>query len=140
MAVLAKSDWAQLDELWKQAGLCPEYELIRGPEVGLVMARGRIGGSGRPFNVGEVTVARCSIRLTKSHAIGHAYVIGRNGRHAQTAALIDGIMQSECMRPRLERDVIGPLRRVYAARRSQALSKAAATKVDFFTLVRGEDD
>ncbi len=140
MAVLAKADWEQLDTLWQQSKLKQSYDLVRGPETGLIMAQGRMGGSGAPFNVGEVTVTRCTVRLAKSDLLGHAYVMGRNKKHAETAALLDGLMQDPSLGPKVSEDIIAPLQQVYAARRQHVQAKAAATKVDFFTLVRGEDD
>ncbi len=140
MAVLAKADWEQLDTLWQQNKVVCDYKLVRGPETGLVMAQGRMGGSGAPFNVGEITVTRCSVRLSRGDIMGHSYVMGRNRKHAETAALIDGLMQDPGVGPQVESDIIVPLQKVHAARRQNAQSKAAATKVDFFTLVRGEDE
>lgn len=140
MAVLAKADWEQLDTLWQQNKVKPAYELVRGPETGLVMAQGRMGGSGAPFNVGEITVTRCTVRLSKGSYVGHSYVMGRNRKHAETAALLDGVLQDPELAPQVAKDIVVPLQKVHAARRQNAQAKAAATKVDFFTLVRGEDD
>lgn len=140
MAVLAKADWEQLDTLWRQNKIKPKYELVRGPETGLVMAQGRMGGSGAPFNVGEITVTRCTVRLSDVEIVGHSYVMGRNQKHAETAALLDGLMQNPELSAQVSKEIIVPLKRVHAARRQNAEAKAAATKVDFFTLVRGEDD
>lgn len=139
MAILAKAEWPRLHALWRETGLDPAYQVLRGPETGLVMTRGRMGGSGAPFNLGEVTVTRCSIRVAEAGTVGHAYVMGRNGEHARTAALLDGLMQHDRIRPRLENEIIAPLEHDHAAKMQLARSKAAATKVDFFTMVRGED-
>ncbi len=65
---------------------------MRGPEGGLVMVRGRAGGGGAPFNLGEMTVTRCTVRLG-SGLVGHAYVAGREPRRAELAALVDALMQ-----------------------------------------------
>lgn len=140
MAVLAKADWEQLDTLWQQNKIARDYKLVRGPETGLIMARGRMGGSGAPFNVGEITVTRCTVRLSDGDLVGHSYVMGRNRKHAETAALLDGLMQDPRFGPQVESDIIVPLQKVHTARQQNAQAKAAATKVDFFTLVRGEDD
>lgn len=140
MAELAKADWPQLEELWRQSGYRPEYSVLRGPETGLVMVQGRMGGSGAPFNVGEMTVTRCAVDLTESGHVGHSYVKGRNRKHAETAAILDGLLQDENIRPKLEQQVVSPLRRIRQLRRQSDAAKSAATKVDFFTMVRGEDD
>ncbi len=113
----------------------PPHDLLRGPDIGAVMVQGRVGGTGQPFNLGEMTVTRCSLRL-EGGAIGHAHVQGRDRDHACRAAVVDGLMQSEPGR------VSGLLQRLRAeelAARSLKAAKAAATKVEFFTLVRGED-
>jgi alpha-D-ribose 1-methylphosphonate 5-triphosphate synthase subunit PhnG len=36
---------------------------LRAPETGLMMVQGRAGGTGERFNLGEVTVTRCALRL-----------------------------------------------------------------------------
>jgi alpha-D-ribose 1-methylphosphonate 5-triphosphate synthase subunit PhnG len=138
MAVLAKADAASLDALWQHEAKKPAYRFIRQPEVGLVMARGRIGGSGAPFNLGEVTVTRCAVE-TENAVVGHAYVMGRDSRHAELAAVFDAMLQSPRQGTRLWERIVAPLARTQAARRRQRSAKAAATKVEFFTLVRGED-
>jgi len=120
------------------AGLdLPAYDWARAPETGAVMVRGRMGGSGAPFNLGEMTVTRCALRIA-SGEIGHAYVQGRDKAHATSAALVDALMQG----PRaaeLRAAVLEPLAAAAAADSAARAGKAAATKVDFFTMVRGED-
>ena len=114
----------------------PDHALLRAPEIGSVMVQGRIGGTGAPFNMGEMTVTRCSLRLSDG-TVGHAYVQGRDRTHALRAAAVDALMQTEAapaLRPTLDR-----LAAEEAARRATRAAKAAATKVDFFTMVRGED-
>ena len=137
MGLLARvpADW--LDAVWPALGGEPPHGVIRAPEIGSVMVRGRAGGTGPPFNLGEMTVTRCSVRLADG-AVGHGYVQGRSRDKARRAALIDALMQGP-RREELERVVLAPLAgRMQAARRKRA-AKAEATKVEFFTLVRGED-
>ncbi len=115
----------------------PVHDLLRAPEVGAVMVRGRAGGTGNAFNLGEMTVTRCAVRLTTGE-VGHAYVQGRDKAHALDAALIDALMQGDqavAVRAR----VLDPLAQAEADARRLRSEKAAATKVEFFTLVRGED-
>ncbi len=110
---------------------------LRPPETGLVMVRGRIGGGGAPFNLGEMPVTRCSVALP-SGGVGHAYVAGRDARKARAAALVDALMQTPEFAERLERDLLAPLAEALAARDAAADRKVAATRVDFFTMVRGD--
>src|SRR6188474_3403391 len=85
---LSAAPAATLEGLWKTLGITPEYRLVRGPETGLVMIRGRAGGGGAPFNLGETTVTRATVRLA-SGEIGHSYALGRDGEKAVRAALLD---------------------------------------------------
>jgi alpha-D-ribose 1-methylphosphonate 5-triphosphate synthase subunit PhnG len=132
MAVIAR---ASADEL--AAGLAvlpalPEAEVLRAPETGLVMVRGRAGGDGDAFNLGEMTVTRCAIRLGSN--IGHAYVAGRDHAKARLAALVDAALQNAALHDALMKAVVEPLAAAQQAARSAEARKAAATRVDFFTM------
>lgn len=124
--------------LFAEAGLQAEFEILRAPEIGSVMVQGRAGGTGGAFNLGEVTVTRCSLKLA-SGAVGHGYIQGRDRDAAQAAALLDALMQTDAA-PQAEAAVLAPLRAEEEARRKARSEKAAATKVEFFTMTRGEDD
>src|SRR5690348_16001163 len=130
MAVLARADYEDLPAL---LGEVPRYTVLRGPEAGLVMVRGRAGGGGAPFNLGEMTATRCTVR-TDAGLIGHAYVAGRNERHAELAALADALLQDPDRQSVLLQEVIEPLAALQAARRAEIASKAAATRVQFFAM------
>lgn len=138
MSLLAKAPADRVKALWAETGLSPAYEWLRAPETGGVMARGRMGATGAPFNLGEVTVTRCALRL-ESGEVGHGYVQGRDRAKAEAAALIDACMQTSAA-ARLRREVLTPLEAEAEAARTARAGKAAATKVDFFTMVRGEND
>ncbi len=135
MAVLAKAATAQLEAVCDGLRPLPAYDWLRKPESGLVMVRSRVGGTGAKFNVGEMTVTRCALR-TAAGLTGIAYVRGRDPRHAELAALIDALMQDSTRRAVVESAVIGPLERVQNARRALAAGKAAATRVEFYTVAR----
>lgn len=137
MSLLAQASADDLAATWDRLPPPPAYHLLRRPETGLVMVRGRTGGDGAPFNLGEMTVTRCSVRLADG-VIGHAWVAGRSGRHAEQAAVIDALMQDPARRPALEPE-LARLAATQAAARDLAARKAAATRVDFFTMVRGEN-
>ncbi|EIE49245.1 phosphonate metabolism protein PhnG [Salipiger aestuarii] len=133
MGLLARAPAARLAALMGDA---PGFDWLRAPEVGGVMVRGRAGGTGAPFNLGEMTVTRCALRLATGE-VGHACVRGRDKTHARQAALVDALMQG----PRaagVRAGVLDPLAAEEAARRHARAAKAAATKVEFFTMVRGE--
>ena len=139
MATLAKAPEAELAAAWERTGLAPGFEWLRRPESGAVMVRGRAGGTGAPFNLGEMTVTRCALRVAGG-AVGHAYVPGRSRRKAEIAALCDALMQDPAVRGHVEAEVLSPLRAAAGEAARDRAGKAAATKVDFFTMARGEDE
>ena len=116
----------------------PSAETLREPEAGLVMVRGRIGGDGAPFNLGEATVTRAAVRLADG-TCGFGYTLGRDRDKARLIALCDALVQRDDYAPALETNVLAPLRAAQHAERQQHAEQIAATKVDFYTLVRGED-
>ena len=138
MAVLAKADPARLQLLWSDLGDEAGFTTLRPAETGMVMVRGRAGGDGMAFALGEMTVTRCTVRLDGSEVLGFAYVAGRDRRHAEIAARADALLQTD-RRDAVETALIAPLRQAQAAARETARRKAAATRVDFFTMVRGEN-
>ncbi|MCC6946806.1 MAG: phosphonate C-P lyase system protein PhnG [Bradyrhizobiaceae bacterium] len=136
MAVLAE---ARVDELVRaiQALGTPAFRELRPAETGLVMVRGRIGGDGAPFNLGEATVTRATVQI-ESGETGFAYVLGRDREKARLAALADALWQG-AQREAVERHVLAPVRGRLETERARKRAETAATRVDFFTLVRGED-
>ena len=135
LGVLAKADIAALDRCWQALGIAPRFSHLRSPETGLVMLRGRMGGAGAPFNVGEMTMTRCSVVL-EDRTVGHGYVGGSNPRHAELAALCDALLQTDAHAELIERQVIRPLEAAAEQKRRQTASYSAATRVDFFTVAR----
>jgi alpha-D-ribose 1-methylphosphonate 5-triphosphate synthase subunit PhnG len=134
ISLLAKAPPARLAALMPDL---PPHDLLRAPEVGAVMVRGRAGASGAPFNLGEMTVTRCSVRLADG-AVGHAWVQGRDKAHARRAAVADALMQTDAA-DEIHARVLTPLIQDATTRRAARAARAAETKVDFFTMVRGED-
>lgn len=133
MAVLARANARELEDLLEQYAVMPRYTKLRGPQAGLVMVRGRTGGGGTPFNLGEMTVTRCTVR-TESGQVGHAYVAGRDARQAELAAVLDAMLQDPLHSVALQADVIAPLAEAQQARRTATAAKAAATRVEFFAM------
>ena len=133
MSVLARASGADIAERLAAFGALPAYTRLRGPEAGLVMVRGRIGGSGGAFNLGEMTVTRCTVRIA-SGLVGHAYVAGRDARQAELAALLDAMLQDPDEAPALQADIIQPLAAAQQQQRDATAAKAAATQVQFFAM------
>ena len=136
MAVLAHSDAAEISDRLKAITL-PAHENLRESENGLVMVRGRTGGDGAPFNLGEATVSRAAVRLSTGE-VGFGYVLGRDRHKAQMIALCDAMVQSVEFAEVVETKVVAPLRAAVVAERNRKAAETAATRVDFYTLVRGE--
>ncbi len=142
MAVLALANENDLEDAATRLAGSFSYIFLRRPEAGLVMVEGRAGNSGQRFNLGEMLVTRCVVRLERQEGTateGYSFIQGNRPRHAELAAVFDALLQQEDQAEPLERSLIAPL----AAKRDEELrkraEKTAATKVDFFTLVRGED-
>jgi len=133
MSVLARASAAEIARLLEPLPPVPAYRLLRGPESGLIMLRGRAGGTGAAFNMGEMTVTRCTV-LCENGLTGHAYVVGRNDRTAELAALLDALLQDPARHDALHNAVIAPLAAAQQHRRERDARKAAATRVDFFTM------
>jgi len=135
-AAMAHSDAAEIACRLGAIAL-PPHENLREPENGLVMVRGRIGGDGAPFNLGEATVSRAAVRLA-SGEVGFGYTLGRDREKARMIALCDALVQSNEFADALEANVLAPLRAAMDSRRNRKAAETAATRVDFYTLVRGE--
>ncbi len=138
MGVLARASLEALEGWFRRssdAGALPGRVWLRRPETGLVMLRGRIGGGGERFNVGEMTVTRCALRIESGEA-GIAYVGGRSHRKAEIAALADAMLQSPTWQDAVRARLIEPLRAQHAAARERVQRKAQATRVEFFTVAR----
>lgn len=145
MAVLARTPRADLEAALERAlkGVpTPTYDWLRPPEIGLAMVRGRVGGSGDPFNLGEATVTRATLRLRGSNetaaAVGVACHLGRDRRRAELAALADALLQMPEHHAVLHQQLIEPFAAQQVVQRDARRQDAAATRVEFFTMVRGD--
>lgn len=137
LSTMAQAPADRLIALCQSAGVEVPHSILRAPEIGTVMVRGRAGAVGAAFNLGEMTVTRASVRLNESGAVGHGYVQGRSHEAATYAALVDALCQTD-QGSALIASVITPLRVEKAAREGARAARAAGTKVEFFTMVRGE--
>ena len=138
MAVLADGETAEIARGIATLGALPAHDEARAAECGLVMVQGRIGGDGAPFCLGEATVSRAAVRLASGET-GFGYVLGRDREKARLMALCDALIQIAPYRDSVETEVVAPIRHRLAAECRRTAEQVAATKVEFFTLVRGED-
>nr|WP_163501375.1 phosphonate C-P lyase system protein PhnG [Halomonas socia] len=135
--ILALSPGDRVEEAWSRLDIAPHYRCVRGPETGMAMVRGRMGGTGKAFHLGEMTLTRASVAL-EDGTLGHGWVKGRDHRHAELIALVDACAQHAEWEASLEEGVIAPLAARLAEEHEAQAEVAAATRVDFFTMVRGE--
>ena len=137
MGVLARADREALQARLQTLGSLPDGEIVRPAETGTLMIEGRAGGSGVRFNLGEATVTRCVMRV--DGRLGFSYALGRDRTKAELSAKLDALLQDPHRQDDLIAAVITPLAHAQEDKRVEASRKAAATKVDFFTLVRGDE-
>ncbi|MCZ8261586.1 MAG: phosphonate C-P lyase system protein PhnG [Beijerinckiaceae bacterium] len=135
-ATLARAGLAEVEAVLAEAPAIPNFNMLKRPETGTIMVEGRAGGAGRRFNLGEATMTRCAIRLDDG-TLGFSYALGRDTAKAQKAAVLDALLQKEGPDGPLHSAMLRLGERQKQAR-AQASRKAAATKVEFFTMVRGE--
>jgi len=136
--VLAKASLAELEAAWADLPAPPAYRRLRPTETGLAMVRGRIGGTGQPFNLGEMTMTRAAIQIPRpgrTPLTGFGHVAGREGRRAELVALFDALLQDEERHAAVMDAVITPIAARQAAGKAETARKVAASKVEFFTLV-----
>lgn len=114
----------------------PDYQFLKPPTIGSLMLRGKTESVGKQFNLGEATMTQCVLRLTDSHTVGYGYVLGRNKEKATLCASIDAMMQEnpQALLPKLTE-----AQNTLMAERQASQQDVQKTKVNFFTLVRGED-
>jgi alpha-D-ribose 1-methylphosphonate 5-triphosphate synthase subunit PhnG len=137
LAILARASRSELEQALRPFGDLPPLEHVRPPEPGMVMLRGRVGGTGDAFNLGEATVTRCALRVGAS-ALGLGYALGRDRRKAELIAIFDAWLQDAERHAGLQREVVQPLAVQQAAQRGATSRAAATSKVEFFTFVRGQ--
>ncbi|MDO2442356.1 phosphonate C-P lyase system protein PhnG [Enterobacter nematophilus] len=138
MRVLAHCQPAALRERMNALGLAPDYDTIRAPEIGLVQIQARMGGTGQRFFAGDATLTRAAIRLN-SGTLGYSYVLGRDKAHAERCAVIDALLQEPPHFQTLMETLIAPLEADRAARVAAHQAEVNTSRVDFFTLVRGDN-
>ena len=149
MGILAKALPAELEKCVARLGELPAYGFLRSPEIGLAMVRGKAGGVGDAFNLGEITLTRCVVQLNQSDRLakaeakeeglaGFGYVAGRSHRHAELAALCDALLQQAQWHGPVMLAVINPLQASLQAAIAQQQQQTASTQVEFFTMLRGE--
>lgn len=137
LGVLARASRHELESALMPLENLPVVEHVRAPEPGMIMLRGRVGGTGDAFNLGEASVTRCAVRFG-SGPLGVGYTLGRDRRKAELIAMFDALLQDDAHHARISLDVVQPLASSQALKRAMTSAAAATSKVEFFTFVRGE--
>jgi alpha-D-ribose 1-methylphosphonate 5-triphosphate synthase subunit PhnG len=136
LSLLGRARRDELEQALTELAATPRHTCIRTPETGMVMVRGRTGGTGQRFNLGEMTVTRASVRLDDG-TVGHGYVAGRDRERARLAAILDGVLQSDSeARRRLQSGLLARVAARVSEQHRRTRRQAAATRVEFFTLAR----
>ncbi len=134
---LARATVEEMEDALEAMGGAPEATNLRGPETGLVMIRGRMGGTGSLFNLGEATVTRATVRLA-SGAVGHGQRLGGDKGAARLSAILDALGETATHRATVETLCAAIATRI-ETEDAKLAAETAATRVDFFTMVRGDD-
>ncbi|WP_337029805.1 phosphonate C-P lyase system protein PhnG [Pantoea agglomerans] len=138
LSVLAHSSAALLETHWQALNLQPAHTLIRPAEIGLTRLQARMGATGKRFVMGDATVTRAVVQLSDG-TLGYSYLLGRDKAHAERCALLDALLQQPETRQLLEEKIITPLAAWRDEQRQLRAREIASSKVDFFTLVRGDN-
>ncbi|EMX9181633.1 phosphonate C-P lyase system protein PhnG [Citrobacter sp. Cs237] len=139
MRALSWSNAETLNALMQALKLAPDYTLIRAPETGLMQIQARMGGTGNRFFAGDTTLTRAVVRLN-SGTLGYSYLLGRNKQHAERCAVVDALLQEQAHFQTLMETLIAPLEAEREAQIAARRAEVNASRVDFFTLVRGDNE
>lgn len=136
LGIIAHADKADMCAKWRALGLDVDAKWLRGPEIGLLPMQARMGNTGSKFLFGDATITRAVVEVAKK--AGYAFILGRNKQAAKYAALIDALMQDSAHHTQIKEVVLEPLAQSTQAKHTKQKRAVAETKVDFFTMVRGE--
>ncbi|MGS2716621.1 phosphonate C-P lyase system protein PhnG [Eionea flava] len=144
LSILSVSSSNDLLHYWDALSITARYETLKKPEVGMVMVRAKTGGTGSPFNMGEMTVTRSVVSLqhVNGHScdaiIGFGYTAGRQKEKAECIAVIDACCQLSDYQALIFEQLLVPLQAIKSDKNRAHADKVDTTKVNFFTMVRGE--
>jgi alpha-D-ribose 1-methylphosphonate 5-triphosphate synthase subunit PhnG len=137
LGILARASTDELEKLLSPLISTLKMRWVRPPEIGMIMLRARIGGIGDLFNMGEATITRCAVQLEPG-ALGIGYTLGREKRKAELIAIADALLQDTLVQNKLLQTIISTIKSNQTERIHQEQSEMAKSKVEFFTMVRGD--
>jgi alpha-D-ribose 1-methylphosphonate 5-triphosphate synthase subunit PhnG len=136
MEILSLSPTGELERIFNIFKLEKDPLVLRAPESGLIMARGRIAGTGSPFNLGELFLSRTAVSILGF--VGYGYCLCQSPYHAYLAACLDSLAQNPSYAELVEKE-LSLLQLAREKEIEKESRKTDKTKVEFFTLVRGDD-
>lgn len=137
LSILAKAPLSNMLEYWEGINIDATFNFLKKPEVGMAMVRAQAGSGGENFNMGEMTMTRCVVRLDSTE-IGYGFVAGRSKKKSELVALIDACWQKKSLKNIIEEKIIAPLHCVQISKEKIISENTESSKVNFFTMVRGE--
>lgn len=90
--ILARADSATLSPIAEEVLRTAKVDVLKKPETSLVMLRALDSITGDPFNMGEVLVTECEVRL--GNHVGYSLIMGEEPERALAAAIIDAALES----------------------------------------------
>ncbi|RVK89399.1 phosphonate C-P lyase system protein PhnG [Sinorhizobium meliloti] len=135
LSVLATASPTLLSNCWEALPVKPDFTWIREPQFETVMLRARADGEGGCFNLGEMTVTRCSVQL-EDRTVGIGCIGGRDKRHAAIAAVVDAMMLDGSW---LEsaRNIVLSAQEADRISQSEVATKVRETEVSFSMSIAG---
>ncbi len=137
MQLLAEAEVQELESAFERLEKPFTSTFLIKPETGMVMVQGKADGTGTPFCIGEMTVTRCMVQIM-DQIQGYAMVPGSDHDHARLAALFDALLQVPAFHDSLMATLIRNLETKESQKRQALAGDVADTRVEFFTLTRGE--
>ena len=135
--ILSGADTSRLILEYKKLAISVPHTTISGPETGLIMVQARADGSGPRFNLGEMSVSKCLLKVDDRY-LGYGMVMGSEPEHARLAALFDGLLQHPDFSSQLKRDLIQKLEQEQKEAEKKMTQETGKSRVEFFTMKRGE--
>lgn len=138
MGVMAKSELKAISDCWQTLNITLDYDTIKPAQVGMAMVRAQAGTEGLVYNQGEMTVTRCVLQEKATQVMGVGYTQGRSKQKATLMAEVDLALQNASHQNDVIEKLVEPLEQAHQRAVAQQNKATDATKVDFFTMVRGE--
>ena len=135
ISIFSKTNESLLKNSLDHINFKENYDVLLGPEIGSIMIQGRAGGSGDKFNLGEATLTKCIVKFQEK--TGYSYHLGRNLIKSEYGAILDALMQIESYHSKLLM-YVKEFQEEIQKEKTKIIAGSSESKVDFFTMVRGD--